>query len=780
MLSNNLLVFPTNRSVREYISHQKSTNQLLPKTITIGEFFSRLILPPPSKTFVDKDLRVLYLKSAVEQIDIKRLGLSQRFDMLYSQSDFIFKFFNELNNEFKTIDDLDTHDTYGFYSEHLDILREIYQKYIITLESNNLCDSITLPLDYVINNDFLFEFDNIILFYEGYFSSFEFHIIKKVSEIIPLKLQCTINKFNKKNTELFKNIGFVLEEGFEYTLDISQKKIISKKNLTINTKQHKIYETKNRLAQIGMAKYSIYEMIQNGIDPSSIVLVLPDEKFAKYISFFDDENYFNFAMGNDIANSSVYKISNAVNDYLSIDEPKHEKRIEYFDIDKVYLNKTFAPKWYKKLNRDSFFELFDFVSKKETNIEIKKQLFELSVLLENLLFSKDINAQLTLKDGFKIFLSKLNKISLDDVKSGKVTVMGILETRHIKYDGVIIIDFNDNIIPKRNVKDKFISSAVKRFANLPTSNDRENLQKYYYKKIIDSAKDVRISYVSNKDNIISRFINELFENPNILKCDFSNIIEKSIDRKQNRLNITQEIDLSTLEWSATSLKVFLDCKRKYYLRYILKLEEHEFSLKPKNYELGNIIHNILERNYRDKKYSYHEMINEISKHQNANPYLTLELELWKTKIKQFFNNEKARFEDGVEVYDLEKNFRIVHNGVVLKGKIDRIDKLKNGTFSILDYKTSSNLKIDTDKTIENATDFQLEFYFLATKDLGISQVAYYDLSDGKIKDELVLEAKLQRLSEILNTFATKNVEFSMCEKDKTCEFCPYKVICGKQ
>ena len=97
----------------------------------------------------------------------------------------------------------------------------------------------------------------------------------------------------------------------------------------------------------------------------------------------------------------------------------------------------------------------------------------------------------------------------------------------------------------------------------------------------------------------------------------------------------------------------------------------------------------------------------------------------------------------------------------------------------MDYKTSSSLKIDTEKNIDTTNDFQLEFYFLATKHLGVSQVGYYDLNDGKIKDEILLGEKLSKLDEILKSLETEYVEFSMCEKPQTCEFCPYKIICEK-
>jgi hypothetical protein len=779
MLSKELFVFPTNRSIREYIKNQKFTNQLLPKLITIGELFGRVVIPPLNKTLIDKDLRILYLKLAIKKLEIAKLGMSKNFGKLYTQSDFIFKFFNELNSEFKTIDELYKIDTYGFYEEHLTLLKEIYQNYTTILDEKSLIDNIMLPNDFTLNDNFLEEYQKITIFYEGYFSSFEFFIITKIATITNLSLHCTINKFNKKNSELFKKLNFDLEINYNYHLNLSEQKIISKRKLLNENINHKIFPVSQRILQIAMVKHSVVQMVQNGIDPSKIVLIVPDEKFSKYIKYFDTEKYFNFAMGNDISHSNTYQISHIINDYLTIDEPKYKQKLEYFGIDENYLIEKVKPYWNKAIDKNIFIDLLNFISQDEENEEIKEKLFEIVLGLENLLFSTISLDEFTLKDGLRIFLTKLNNITTDDIKAGKITVMGILETRAIQYDGVIVIDFNDNSVPKRSIKDKFISSNVKRHSNLPTAIDRENLQKYYYQKLFSGAKEVHIAYVEDKEHTASRFLNELFTKQNIQELDFTNILKTDQEIFYNDVNIIKEINLSKLEWSATSLKTFLDCKRKYYLQYLQKIDEHTISLKPKNYELGNIIHTILEQNYKQKRFAYKEAIKEISAYQHINPYLLIELELWKKKLENFFKNEEKRFFDGISIYELEKPFRIEINGIILKGKIDRIDKLQDGTFAILDYKTSSNLKIDTFKTYEKSSDFQLEFYFLATKDLGVSQVGYYDLNDGKIKEEITIEPKMERLFEILNSFQTSFVNFEKCENMQLCEFCPYTIICHK-
>jgi len=779
MLSRSLLIFPTNRSIREYIRQNKLCNQFLPKMITIGELFNRIIIPPKNKLIVDSDLRIIYLQKAIKKLNFKKLGLSDDFAKLYTQGEYIFKFFNELNSEFKTIEDLIIYDSYSFYEEHLRILRAIYDNYKQILEEKNAFDRIILPENFSINKDFLEVFSNIELYYEGYFSAFEFYLIEELAKIIPLSLYCTINKFNQKNIELFSKIKLELEMNYQYELDISNAVIIKKNRLESKAIEHNIYPVSSRLLQLGMIKYSIVSMIKEGINPSNIVLVTPDEQFSQWIKIFDDEKYCNFAMGMKINQLNIYQYAHAIRDYLNIDEPKNKEKIKYFLIDEVYIDEKIKPLWNKKIDKECFIELLDFILQQEKNKEILEKFFEIKVLLESMLALVEIDDNVRFKDGFEIFLKKLEKIVLDDTNGGKITVVGILETRAMEYEGVIVIDFNDNIVPKRSIKDKYLSTSIKKYSKLPTLEDRENLQKYYYQRLFQNAKKVHISYVADKEHTASRFLNELFEKQNIIDVDFTDILKQKKEIFIDKKKITKEINLSTLRWSATSLKIFLECKRRYYFQYILKINQHEIALKPKGYEIGNIIHNILEKIFKNNKFTIEEMKNELSKYQNTNPYLTIELELWKKQLEMFFQNEQQRFQSGIRIHALEEPFLIQINNITLQGKIDRIDKLVNGTFAIIDYKTSTSLKIDSIKNYEDTTDFQLEFYFLATKHLGVSMVGYYDLNDGKIKEELVLEQKLKKLDEILKSLQTTIVDFEMCSKKQICEFCPYKVMCNR-
>ncbi|MGE3300980.1 MAG: PD-(D/E)XK nuclease family protein, partial [Arcobacter sp.] len=473
LFKKKLSVFPTSRVIRNFISNQKSENTLLPFILTIDEFFKKSITLNKLK-YCEEEQRVLFLNEAIKNVDIKKLGISDNFTKFLKQSDYIYRFFLELASEKVEISQIQNVDTYDFYLEHLQILEVIKNNYINILEKNHYVDRININNHYKINENFLNKFDSIELHFEGYFTKVEFDIIEKISKYINITILFYSNIYNQKSLEVFKNLGLEIKLDYKYKYDLSKNELIEIE--PINSKLE-FFETKgfsSRLNQIAYIKSCIEKSVKNGINPSNIALVLPDENFASYIQLFDDEKYFNYAMGKSIKNTNLFQIANAIYLYLNEDEIKNIENLKFLEIDKSFVDKNLKFLWNKNVTKDIFLFITDFIKSKESNVELIEKYDELLYKLNIILFSKENN--ILLKDVFKIFLQKLAKITLDDVNSGKITVLGLLETRALEFDVVIICDFNESFIPKISLKDKFLSTKLKQLANLPTQFDRESLQ----------------------------------------------------------------------------------------------------------------------------------------------------------------------------------------------------------------------------------------------------------------------------------------------------------------
>ena len=760
----------------------------MPFTLTIDELFKKSINLNNMK-YCEEEQRVLFLSEAIKNTNIQKLGISDNFTKFLKQSDYIYRFFLELASEKVEIKDIQNVDTYDFYLEHLQILETIKTNYINILEKNSYVDKINLDNHYKINENFLKKFEEIELHFEGYFTKVEFEIVEKISKFINVKINFYSNTYNQRSLEVFKNMNIDLKIDFNYKIDLTNKLVLQEEKNKKNLQSLEIKGFSSRLNQIAYIKDSIVKSVQKGVNPSRIALVLPDETFASYIQLFDTEKYFNYAMGKTIKNTNLYQVAYAIYSYLSEDDIKHISNLDFLKLDKNFIDKNIKSIWNKKASKENFEFISDFIKSKDDSAELLEKYDELLYKLNIIVFSND--NVILLKDVYKIFLQKLVKLTLDDINSGKVTVLGLLETRAVEFDTVIICDFNESFIPKISVKDKFLSTKLKQLSNLPTQFDRESLQKYYYKRLIDSSKNVFVTYVNSDTNQISRFANELFDKH--IKTDTNDNAYKHILYDNHKIKYIEEeiiakIDLSKFTWSATSFKTYLQCKRKFYLQYVLKLKEHTISLKPKAYELGDIIHSILEDYYtldeNNIELSFEKIEFLFNKYKSSNPFLILDLEIWKKKLYEFYLLDKERLTHR-KIIALEKSFSCEFEGIQIKGVIDRIDSFED-SYEVIDYKTSASLSVDTLKNYDKTDDFQLEFYYLAMSDIYKTdkiEAYYYDLNNTQLINEIALDKKLELLCEKFNELkeiSKDEISFSKCEDKSACTYCAYSIICNRE
>lgn len=129
------------------------------------------------------------------------------------------------------------------------------------------------------------------------------------------------------------------------------------------------------------------------------------------------------------------------------------------------------------------------------------------------------------------------------------------------------------------------------------------------------------------------------------------------------------------------------------------------------------------------------------------------------------------------VYFLEKDFRFKFKDFFIKGKIDRIDKLGEGSFEIIDYKTGSA----KDK-LETGEKRQLILYKMvaeASFGIKVDKLSYYYLEDGQKMSFVAKDKDLEGMEEWLLQSITKIQKKQFLPKPSpyTCPFCDFKGIC---
>jgi ATP-dependent helicase/nuclease subunit B len=780
-MDNATTILPTSRAIRAEILQCKDQDTFLPRYLSMGEFLQRVLLVE-GYSRVDEDTRTLLLLEASDFSNFKDLQIERNFFTFTQNSSYLFRFFEELSGELIDIGSLEMADTYGDYEEHIEILKELHRRYETLCDAKKVLDPIFLPKRYQLNVPYVRSLGSVTLAAEGYITNFEMKILQECAAIVPFQLRFQANRFNKKMQEKLRAHGIDVVDESSQLIDLATRSVLSSERVASDA-QIVCERFGERLLQVAFIKQKVYAFVKEGIAPEKIAVVLPDEGFAEHLRRFDTENNFNFAMGSAMDDSPFVIKLNAVMEYLDNQSMQNSSRLNRLG---ASMFEALSPLYHSAVDTAGFRALM------APFIEEEKRASAREIIEEELFYFEKILPALgsaSLKSALHLFVNRLRKRSLDDVRGGKITVMGVLETRSVTYDGVIVVDFNENTVPRRSEKDLFLNSSTRIKAGLPGAQDRESLQKLYYHNLFQRAKKVAISYVESADAVPSRFLTQLgiqtlrgHEDTQWADLLFS----KEARVKATESGIEADYDFTKRPLSSTGLKTFLTCRRKFYHRYAEGLKRHEIAQDmPEEHKIGTALHDALSRVYEqqsrftEKEALRNALAKALGDCSGATVLEKYLQKLWLKRLDPFFDAEIARFKEA-EVLACEKELSTEVCGVTLTGRLDRIDRTLEG-LEVLDYK-SGKFPIYTARTVEKATDFQLEFYHLLARQVGeVKSCGYYDLKTGKIEREGLLETKLQLLYDHLRFLReTPRFDFHKTDDLAACRFCEYAHLCKRE
>lgn len=277
-------------------------------------------------------------------------------------------------------------------------------------------------------------------------------------------------------------------------------------------------------------------------------------------------------------------------------------------------------------------------------------------------------------------------------------------------------------------------------------------------------------------------------------------IEKTVEGVERFLKpVSTQIPLSAnlgtkepiTRFSYSALTTFKDCPRKYEYNYLLKIPQPPSGAT----SFGSSLHNTLNEFYQIVSQSKQAtLFEDYQEDISLKRLLTIYEDKWITagyesrahmetlkkrgqeileKFYSHFEGEMTRIEF------LEKGFKLKVGQYTITGRIDRADKLPDGTLEVIDYKSGkSKSQKDVDK------DEQLMIYALATRDcfnLPASKLTLYFLDeDLKVSTEPD-PSKLDKIkSNIIETADEINTsDFAPTPSKFVCGFCPYNKICDR-
>ncbi len=441
------------------------------------------------------------------------------------------------------------------------------------------------------------------------------------------------------------------------------------------------------------------------------------------------------------------------------------------------------------------------------------------------------------QDLFTLFLERLEKAAVAFTGSPLkgLQILGLLETRCLKFGEVIVMDANERYLPRLRLYEPLIPREILISLGINRLEKEEEIQRYLFRRLIAGAGKVSLVYRECPENERSRFIEELVwerqklsgyqAQPGVSRAGFNvclNAREVCIKKDKRVLEY-----LSGMTYSASSVNTYLSCPLKFYYRYVLGLKEREDSLQdPDGADIGTFLHSLLEETFggflgkrplvdgrfRDLFFGVFEkrFDPELGRRMKADAFMVKEI--MRHRLERFLSSERTR--PVASILALEKDFRgsILLGGleVSFKARVDRIDSLADGSLLVLDYKTGGGevpgsrfrftgaapLREEIKKEVGS---FQLPVYmYFASRDypeVRLVNAALYSLRDADhstalkklFSDGLQEEERERVMGEYLSALGSlftrgildPGVPFCPDRSDpQACSYCAFAAMCG--
>ena len=366
----------------------------------------------------------------------------------------------------------------------------------------------------------------------------------------------------------------------------------------------------------------------------------------------------------------------------------------------------------------------------------------LNQLLETTSATQVLDSLSLVKTFFKDLLQR-ETLDLEGDATRGLQIMGLLETRLLDFDRVIVTHLNEGQLPAGKVTNSFLPFEVKKEFGIPTYQEKDAIFTYHFYRLLQRSHDIYLLYNATQEGlgggVPSRFMYQLehFCQPSHqfqktqLQAEYT-VADGGVREVQKSPLLLQRLqEIAAQGFSPSALTLYLRDPIAFYEERVLgirPLKEAEAIVSLS--DQGTILHAVLETlftPYVNKKLSekdyismqgqlldclrkhFKEVYGSDSAFQGKNHLI---FEVLRAHCERFLNYEKALVASGntLEVLALEDHFSMeislpgFNFPIHLRGTVDRIDVL-NGQVRIVDYKTG-RVATNTLKLNPTALDFE--------------------------------------------------------------------------
>lgn len=187
-------------------------------------------------------------------------------------------------------------------------------------------------------------------------------------------------------------------------------------------------------------------------------------------------------------------------------------------------------------------------------------------------------------------------------------IMGVLETRNIDFDHVLMLSAGEGNIPKGVSDTSLIPHSIRKAYGLTTVENKIAIYAYYFYRLMQRADDITLTYNNSTEDghtgQMSRFMVQLMVEASWLNIKHKTLIAKQEPERGGLKDIQKDKDtmaaldaLKTL--SPSSLNKYLRCPVIFYYYKLKGLQQMEDEDVMDNRIFGNIFHKAAEIMYKE-------------------------------------------------------------------------------------------------------------------------------------------------------------------------------------
>lgn len=303
-------------------------------------------------------------------------------------------------------------------------------------------------------------------------------------------------------------------------------------------------------------------------------------------------------------------------------------------------------------------------------------------------------------------------------------VMGILETRNLDFDNVILLSLTDDTFPGNREGSSYVPFNLRQAFGLPTPQDHEAMYAYYFYRLTARCRRLTMMYSSAADDKRtgeqSRYIYQLeYESPHTVERANVNLRIDYRPVEPIRVEKSPEIleRLRKMEFYPSKLNRYIDCPLKFFFADLERLETPEqIEQEVTHLDVGNTLHRAMEllctplagrpdaaRHFAaftssDMLVATEQAMADVMGARGQNIELSGRMQMHRDIVMRYLKNI-LRFDsrEGAEPFMIQGLERTVKHlfdmgdrSVILAGVADRVDLLRNGTLRIVDYKSGGD------------------------------------------------------------------------------------------